>query len=75
MNMRGRKILLAIENDDGKIIGKVPITTEWTLEAEKLARDIYGTDINEAMVDALHSQIVKSIDKRTIEELLGEIRK
>ena len=73
--MRGRKILLAIENDDGKIIGKVPITTEWTLEAEKLARDIYGTDINEAMIESLHAQIVKSIDKKTVEELIGEIRK
>ena len=73
--MRGRKILLAIENNDGKIIGKVPITTEWSLEAEKLAKDIYGTDINDAMIDSLYEQIVKSISKKMIEELIGEIRK
>ena len=73
--MRGRKILLAIENDDGKIIGKVPITTEWSLEAEKLAKDIYGSDINDAMIDSLYEQIVKSISKKMIEELIGEIRK
>jgi len=73
--MNGRKIIIGIENEDGKIIAKIPLSTEWSVETEKLSKDIFGTFINESMINLLHEQIIKAIDKRTVGELLKEIKK
>ena len=73
--MFGRKIIIGIENEDGKILGKKALMVEWSVEIEKLSRDLFGVNINDTMIDFLHQQIIKSIDKKTVEELLKEIRK
>ena len=73
--MLGKRIIIGIENDDGKILGKISLVTEWSIETEKLSKDIFGTNITDTMIDFLHAQIIKSIDKKTVAELLKEIRK